>query len=100
MRETLITIQNEISNEQVRQMSRNAIPRSAARRRTGHQSTTRPHISRYDVVLAVIPLVFAVAFLATAVAGISLPTAMAAASVLGLGLILDTIFFHPPVPTQ
>lgn len=57
-------------------------------------------LSRYDLVLAVIPLAFALAILAGALLGVSMPTAMAAASTLGMGLILDTVFRNPPVSTR
>lgn len=57
-------------------------------------------LSRYDLVLALIPLAFGVAILAGTLLGVSLPTAMAAASTLGMGLILDTVYRNPPVPTR
>lgn len=63
-------------------------------------SLPRVPLSRYDLVLALIPLLFGLAMLAVALLEVALPTSLAAASVLGLGLILDTVYRHPPVPTR
>lgn len=57
-------------------------------------------LSRYDLVLALIPLAFGIAILAGTLIGVSLPTAMAAASTLGMALIVDTVYRNPPVSTR
>lgn len=54
-------------------------------------------LSRYDLVLATIPLAFGVALLAGVVLEVSLSTALALASVLALGMILDCVYWNPPV---
>lgn len=61
---------------------------------------SRLPLSRYDLVLALIPLAFGVAILAGTLLGVSLPTAMAAASTLGMALIVDTVYRNPPVSTR
>lgn len=57
-------------------------------------------LTRYDVTLATIPLLFALAFFAALLIEIAVPTALAAASTVGLGLIVDNAFRNPPVPRR
>lgn len=75
----------------------NTIRRSATGRRPRPDAAASWPLSRYDLVLALIPLAFGVAIFASLLLEITLPTAMAAASVFGLGMILDATFRNPPV---
>lgn len=77
----------------------NTILRAVAGRGSGSDVAIAWPLSRYDLVLALIPLAFGVAIFASLLLEVTLPTAMAAASVLGLGMILDATFRNPPVPT-
>jgi len=53
-------------------------------------------LSRYDLLLALVPLGFAVALLAHVVVGLSLLTAIASGAVLGLAVLVDALFVNPP----
>lgn len=57
-------------------------------------------LSRYDLLLAVIPLAFIVAILATIVAGIQLELAVAGGAVVSLFALADGIYFNPPGTTD
>lgn len=67
-----------------------ALPGSARLRRT--VSTT----SRWDLLLAIIPLAFAGAATASTALGIPLEAGMLAASAIGLFTLVDALFLRPP----
>lgn len=52
--------------------------------------------SRHDLVLAIIPTAFVVAALLGGLVGISVPTAVGLAAVVGLLAMLDALFLNPP----
>ncbi len=54
-------------------------------------------LSRYDVVLALIPLGFALALAAHLAFGLSLHQAVAAGAVLGAMALTDALFLNPPI---
>ena len=62
-----------------------------------NQSTSPIAVSRYDLVLTVIPAAFLLAAVASGVLGVSLPTALAVGSLLGLAVLADALFLHPPM---
>lgn len=80
-------------------MVRSDISRKPADRGSRSQSWITWSLSRYDLVLALIPLALAIGIFASVLFEIELPTAMATASVLGLGMILDTVYRNPPGST-
>jgi hypothetical protein len=53
-------------------------------------------LSRYDLLLALVPLGFGLALLAHVVTDVSLLTAVAAGAVLGLAVLVDALFVNPP----
>jgi hypothetical protein len=61
-----------------------------------NQSARLSSLSRYDIVLALIPTAFLLTAVASGLFGVSLPTALAAGSVLGVGLLADALFLNPP----
>jgi hypothetical protein len=74
-------------------------------RNTGHSDPDRPFslpldglgsLSRYDVLLAVLPLGFALALLGQVVLDLSLHQAVAAGAVLGSVVLADALFLNPP----
>lgn len=54
-------------------------------------------LSRYDAVLAAIPLVFALALAMHALAGVSLHLAITLGAVSSTLLLVDAIYLNPPV---
>lgn len=56
----------------------------------------RSAISRYDLLLAAIPLAFAVAVAVAEAIGVPLEGAMVGASVVGLLVLVDGLFLRPP----
>lgn len=60
------------------------------------ETTTVP-LSRYDLVLALIPVAFLLAVVAGTVLSVSIPTAIAGASLLGLAAIVEGVYRNPPV---
>jgi hypothetical protein len=54
-------------------------------------------LSRYDLVLTVIPIVLAIAFVVNALLGVPFEVAVAVAAGLSLALVVDALFVHPPV---
>lgn len=54
-------------------------------------------VSRYDLVLAVIPAVFVLAALAGTLLSLPPEAAVAAASLLGVVAMVDAMFLNPPV---
>lgn len=65
------------------------VPRAAGR------GGDRP-LHRYDLVLAVIPLAFALALTADVALAVPTPAALAVASALGGLAVVDALFVHPP----
>lgn len=53
-------------------------------------------LSRYDLVLAVIPLVFGLALVSHTVLSLPLSTTMAASAVVTGVLVVDAMFLNPP----
>lgn len=68
--------------------------------RSGQNDGLPTDLTRYDVTLAAIPLLFAVACFAAVLFEVAVPTALAAASTIGLGLIFDITYRNPPGPTR
>ena len=66
--------------------------------RTGSTNTFDPfgRVSRYDLMLAAVPVGFLLAFLAHLVTGLSLRTALAGGALVGLLVTADALFVHPP----
>lgn len=54
-------------------------------------------LSRYDLVLAVLPVAFAVAAAAGHLSAVPLQLALACASLFGGVLVADALFVNPPV---
>lgn len=72
---------------------------------TGYRSSEGPlrstlegvlDLSRYDAVLAAIPLVFALVLSAHALSALSFPLAIAAGSLLSGLLLVDAMYLNPP----
>ena len=55
-------------------------------------------VSRYDLVLATIPLVFTTAIAAHLALSLSLHLAVGASALLSAGLVADVLYLHPPAP--
>lgn len=53
-------------------------------------------LSRYDLVLALVPLAFALTLSVHVLVGISLQLAVAGGAVLGLAVLVDALFVNPP----
>jgi hypothetical protein len=53
--------------------------------------------TRYDAVLAAIPLVFALGLAVHALAGVSLYLTVTGSAVTGVVLLVDAIYLNPPV---
>jgi len=61
------------------------------------ERTTRGTVpTRYDLVLAVVPLAFAVALVAGLLVPVSVHGALAAAGVVGTAAVVDALFVNPP----
>jgi hypothetical protein len=54
-------------------------------------------LTRYDLVVTAIPLVFAIALLASVILSVSLPAALTGSAVLSIGLVTDALFINPPM---
>jgi hypothetical protein len=65
-----------------------------------HSSTTFSRLSQrlswYDLLLAVLPLCFAVAYLVHLFGSLPLQPAIASGALLGLIVTVDALFVHPP----
>jgi hypothetical protein len=61
---------------------------------------TRMGLSRYDIVLAVIPTIFVIAILLGHLVSVSLQTAVAFGSLLGVVAVVDALFVNPPRPGE
>lgn len=76
----------------------------ATSRRSGHSSETPfrsvrdglPDLSRYDLLLAAIPLVFAVMLAVHAALGIPFEAAMGTGALVSALAVFDALFFNPP----
>lgn len=55
-----------------------------------------PSLSRYDLVLALIPLLYAFATVVSGLLGVSTGTAMVTASILAALFLVDVLFLRPP----
>ena len=53
--------------------------------------------TRYDLLLAIVPVAFAVALVAASVLGISMVQAMLIAAPIGVFVIIDACYLNPPV---
>ncbi|MHC3436706.1 hypothetical protein ACYJ1Y_01085 [Natrialbaceae archaeon A-gly3] len=53
--------------------------------------------TRYDLLLAVVPVAFAVALVVAYVAGVALYWALVPAAVVGILAVVDAVYLHPPV---
>lgn len=67
------------------------------RQRDRFWETLFGQLSRYDLVLTVIPLLLALAFVAYALFAVPFEVAVAAGAGLNLVLVVDALFLHPPV---
>jgi hypothetical protein len=61
------------------------------------QKRRRTTLSRYDLVLAVIPAAFVVALLSTLVFSIPLRTTLPPSSLVGVLALADTLYLNPPL---
>jgi hypothetical protein len=66
------------------------------RPRTTPVERTDDGLSRYDLLLLVIPAAFLVAFVASQLSSFGLTTLMVPASVVGALAVADGLFLHPP----
>lgn len=55
-------------------------------------------LSRYDLLLLVLPLVLVTAALGGAVLPFAFEAAIAVGAAICAGLIVDAVFLHPPIP--
>jgi hypothetical protein len=53
-------------------------------------------VSRYDLVLAVIPAAFLLALLSTVLLSVPLRTTLPASSLVGVLALTDTLYLNPP----
>ena len=64
------------------------------------QSRNRPlrlsSLTRYDLVLTAIPVVFLLTAAVSGLLGVTLQTALAIGSLLGAAVIVDALFLNPP----
>ena len=70
-------------------------------RRTEGQYEKQPQrstsLTRYDMVLTLIPLAFIVVALAAGVSGVSFHAALAGGSALSAAVLVDALFLNPPI---
>lgn len=64
-------------------------------RQTRHRSLTR-----YDLVLLVIPVVLAASLLASLLTPVSLTASLAAGSLVGTAVLVDALFRNPPTGSR
>ena len=77
------------------------VPRGIKRHRgLSRLVSLAPSISRYDLLLAIIPLAFTVAVAVAGAIGVPVETGIVAASVVGLIVLLDGLFLRPPTGLQ
>lgn len=78
----------------------------AVSRNTGHRPRGTfwkqifGQLTRYDLVLTAIPLVFVLALVVHTLLAISLHAALAVGAVLSIGAVMDALFVHPPVESE
>ena len=77
-------------------MSRNT-DRNRRRRPTLLAPGARQSLSRYDLLLASIPLAFALALFAAGVLGVSTRLAVIGGSLVSLSVLVDALFVNPPL---
>ncbi|WP_262180671.1 hypothetical protein [Haloarcula laminariae] len=53
-------------------------------------------VSRYDLVLAVIPVAFLLTAVASGLLGVTMRTALAVGALLGAAVVTDALFLNPP----
>ncbi|WP_277542015.1 hypothetical protein [Haloarcula laminariae] len=53
-------------------------------------------VSRYDLVLAVIPVAFLLTVVASGLLGVTMRTALAVGALLGAAVVTDALFLNPP----
>jgi hypothetical protein len=54
-------------------------------------------VSRYDLVLGVIPITFVVSIVVSAATGLSVVYALAPAALVGILVIVDACYLNPPI---
>ena len=75
---------------------------STGRQTRGHDGQSRNNsprlgsVSRYDVVLALLPLAVLLPAVVSGLLGVSLQVALAAGSLFGVAVIVDALFVNPP----
>jgi len=65
-------------------------------KRIVERTTRGPVPTRYDLVLAVVPLAFVVALVAGLLSSIPTHGALAAAALVGTAAVVDALFVNPP----
>lgn len=60
------------------------------------EHTAEGHVSRYDLLLGMIPGVYAVGLAAQAVLSLSLPVTLVLASIVAATGVVDALLVHPP----
>ncbi|MBX0294819.1 hypothetical protein [Haloarcula nitratireducens] len=65
-----------------------------------HRDRPTPSVTRYDLVLALVPTAFLLAAVATEAVGASLHIAFVAGSLLSAAAVTDALFLHPPTKSQ
>jgi len=65
-------------------------------RRTREHRTADRRLSRYDLLLLVIPVAFCLAFVGSTMTSLPLSMSMAGASVVGALVVADGLFVNPP----
>jgi len=63
-----------------------------------HRDNVSPpaSVSRYDVVLALLPLAVLLPAVASGLFGVTLHTALAGGSLFGVAVLVDALFLNPP----
>lgn len=74
------------------------VPRRADAQASGDR--IGPHASRYDLLLALVPLAFLAAGAAAAVLPLGIHASLVAASLVGAGAIVDAVYRNPPIPQR
>jgi hypothetical protein len=69
---------------------------SGYRQRTNRWIRLVGQLSRYDLVLAAIPLVFVLAAVVSVSVAVSLHTSVGVAALLSAVLVTDALYLHPP----
>lgn len=61
------------------------------------EHTAGGHVSRYDLILGMIPGVYVMGLAAQAMLSVSLPVVLVLASVVAVTGLIDALVVHPPV---